>query len=325
MFRATVKYLIAGLLVTVLLSTPSLIKATWNQPVTLQLPQIKTTSSSSVNDFRAPILESLTAGWWKVEVPAQSGGWLIPPTSQTDFKCHGYQDLENENTAVTKSSCRLEVGRTLAVESIKPPCWQHPQGIEALSIRNQRQIVSPGEVVISEVMWAGSFEEGHSRAYDEWLELANTTSEYLLIDNLQLKNAAYFNRVLSFPPETAIAPYSFIVVSHYAAHNSQLSIEPDLVLSNLQLSNQRANLQLVTSDGQIIDQLPAGSWQAGLNDTSQKKRASAQRLFLNEPGNDWSNWQTCQREATTLETQAQYWKAAAMATNCGSPGKGQLY
>lgn len=151
-----------------------------------------------------------------------------------------------------------------------------------------------GEIRITEVMWAGSFSTLNHSA-DEWVELLNTTGEYLSLDSLQLLKARSGGEALMFPTGLKIAPHSYFVIGKPTAE-SLLSRPADWQTRNLSLSNTEANIRLQTNSGVVIDSLPSGTWQAGENDVANKQRSSAQLKHLSLPSNNWTSWIHCSRE-----------------------------
>jgi len=182
---------------------------------------------------------------------------------------------------------------------------------------------APGEVRITEVMWAGSFSSLNNSA-DEWVELFNTSDENLSLDGLQLQKAKSGGEALVFPPGLKIASQSYFVIGKPTAES--LLVRPaDWQTRNLSLPNTDAGLSLQTSLGVVIDSLPSGLWQAGENDIPKKLRSSAQLRHVSVPSNVWTSWSACSREDEDrcwYQTRAD-WKQNS-AKNLASPWKASV-
>lgn len=286
-------------------------------------PEDPTTPPDELADLKPPILTALAASWWQIDVPVDGGGYLVAAPDAELASCHQASDLQKEWESQGLTTCNLKPGERFVVQTSQSPLWRVSNQNHLLAVSNQQNVTKPGQVIINEVMWPGSYEGATSRHADEWIELYNPTATYLDLSNLELHQAAYFGRVLIFP-QVYLPPFAYLVVSSQDQASTQLK-NTNLVFSSLLLSNQQANLQLKSSSGQIIDELPSGEWQAGDNNTAQRKRSSAQRRFPNQPGNDWQNWQTCNFAAFTQVSQEKYWKQSGWQSNCGSPGAEELF
>lgn len=113
----------------------------------------------------------------------------------------------------------------------------------------------PEHVFISEINWAGS---PASKA-DEWVELANPTSETVDLSGWILTGAATSGDALSFEEGFSLESGTVAVVSNYPEGHEKttLSIAPSLVTSSLSLSNTSLEILLVTPDGMVVDEILA--------------------------------------------------------------------
>ncbi len=175
-----------------------------------------------------------------------------------------------------------------------------------------------GEVVISEVMWAGSFNGEQSVSNDEWLELANPTNQRFNLRGAKIEHAVMGGNTLLINVELVIEPYGYVVIGRLAGNKTQLARDADWVTSSLSLNNDQAELVLRAQNGVELDHTPAGSWQAGRNDAVLQKRAAAQRLHLNLPGDDWSNWSTCAIDSPACLAVTRFWRSN-LGQNQGTP------
>jgi len=196
--------------------------------------------------------------------------------------------------------------------------WQNPETAHFL-VPAVAEMPLPGELRITEVMWAGSFSTQLNYANDEWIELYNASDHYLSLNTLGIRNARASGGTLFFPNDLKIAPSSFFIVGKPTGE-TLLRRRPDWETRNISLSNTEAGLSLETPTGVVIDALPSGQWAAGENDVSNKARASAQLRHLSLPGTAGESWSQCSRgdEDRCWQVTEKDWKEDS-AKNRASP------
>jgi hypothetical protein len=116
-------------------------------------------------------------------------------------------------------------------------------------------VVNYQDVVINEMMWAGS-----SRSiYDEWIVLYNTSDKTVDISNWKIKywttSKNDFDDMLSVPSGKFIHSKDYFLISNYDFNDSRtiLNIRPDLVDSSTTLTNNNLQIKLFNADSILID------------------------------------------------------------------------
>lgn len=176
-------------------------------------------------------------------------------------------------------------GQTLPSDSHEPNTAAAPQ---------------PGDVMISEVNWAGSFRGNTNLASDEWIEISNITPEPLELQGSAIRGAKAGGGTLRLEQSVVIAPFGQVVISRLPTEESQLAHQADLVIAQLSLSNTEAALLLISPTGQQLDRTPSGPWQRGSNDLSPQLRTSAQRHFAAPLlSSSWDGWFDCSDSTDT--------------------------
>lgn len=182
---------------------------------------------------------------------------------------------------------------------------------------------SPGQVIISELSWAGSFRSGESQTTDEWIEFTNLSPEPVSLQGTKLLGARSAGQILIIDSPVILAPYGTAVISRVTAENSQMKHPPAWVTSQLSLLNTQANIVWQLADGTELDRTPFGPWQVGKNTTGTAPlRATAQRhLHSVHHGGNWSSWFDCtQTEETFCQALSnRAWKSDT-TTTVGTPG-----
>ncbi len=154
--------------------------------------------------------------------------------------------------------------------------------------------------VINEVMWAGSDQSSS----DEWFELAlPTCTGQCLSQDLSnwtisyLKSTGQETVMLTIPSGVVIAPGQYLVISHFNAANSRLSVEPAVINASVTLLNTGLKLILKDQNGTVIDEVDdaSGTPFAGSNPSSPGIKASMERIDPLLSGSIKENW----RSATT--------------------------
>lgn len=106
-------------------------------------------------------------------------------------------------------------------------------------------------VVLSEIQWGGS---ALSTA-DEWIELANVSSESVDISSWKITGVASQGAEIVIPAETILPSHATYLVANYALGDAKtaLAVLPNLVSSLVSISNSSLTVTLITADGTIID------------------------------------------------------------------------
>jgi uncharacterized protein YdeI (BOF family) len=160
------------------------------------------------------------------------------------------------------------------------------------------QAQTPSTIFISEVAWAGS----SLSASDEWIELANPTSEAIDISGWQLTGAASSGMILTLPEGSIIAPQTTFLIANYNTEheNASFAITPSYVTSSISLSNSALQITLTNAQGEAMD--VAGNGAVPFAGTSGGTSAggvyaSMQRLSPASDGSLAESWTT-----TTTQT-----------------------
>lgn len=134
-------------------------------------------------------------------------------------------------------------------------------------------------VVINEVMWMGS----SGSTADEWVELRNLTGQPIDLSSWRLTKLSGGLEVpmLTIPTGQSIPANGYFVVSNYAetAANSVLAVTPNLVATDVALSNTALQISLYDAAGTPIDRADdgAGNPVAGKYFSADKVYASMER------------------------------------------------
>lgn len=118
---------------------------------------------------------------------------------------------------------------------------------------------APGEVIISEVAWAGS----SVSSSDEWLELFNSSARSFNLAGWQLAGAGSSGSAITIPAGI-LAPGGYFLVANnaenhaFSAGESVLNISPDFVAAAVSLSNSALQIQLLDSSSNLVDSAGSG-------------------------------------------------------------------
>ncbi len=106
-------------------------------------------------------------------------------------------------------------------------------------------------VVINELAWAGS----SYSASDEFIELKNLTNENIDLGGWYLTKLSSGEEkvMLEISQGLEIEAGGFFVISNFDKENSVLNIEPDLIDSDVSLSNSSLQIKLYNSQNELID------------------------------------------------------------------------
>lgn len=148
-----------------------------------------------------------------------------------------------------------------------------------------------GEVVINELMWAGSANSD----YDEWIELKNMTDLPVDLSGCKLtkKDDADDAIMLVIPDGESISENGLYLISNYAADsvNSNLFVNPNLVNTAVGLSNTALEIKLIC--GQTLIDI-AGNGGDPLNMAGDKvdpKKSMSRKAVITD-GDSEDSWCT---------------------------------
>lgn len=167
-------------------------------------------------------------------------------------------------------------------------------------------------VVINELMWMGS----SLSSADEWLELRNLTEQSIDLAGWSLMKRSSGADVLmiQLPAGTSLPAGGFVVVSNYASTStsSALAVVPEVINSDVALSNTGLRIQLLDASGQVVDTADdgVGNPMSGNFDSAKKIFASMERNISIGDGSVASSWHTATRSVG--------WKSGA--SELGTPG-----
>ncbi len=168
--------------------------------------------------------------------------------------------------------------------------------------------IPDSSILISEVAWAGS---SLSNA-DEWIELANLSSEPVDLSGWSLEGAASGGEILTLPEGSVIQPNSTYLITNYDAENekSVLAVKPDFVTTKVSLSNSSLRIDLKDDAGQIVDSAGAGTGPSAGSTGSEDGIFRSMTRISTEDGTLTSSW------ASSIESNG----FDEGATELGTPG-----
>ncbi len=176
------------------------------------------------------------------------------------------------------------------------------------------QWLTPGDVIINEVMWMGSDDESN----DEWIELKNMTSHDIDLSNWDIENGGSGAGHIEIPHGYSIKANGYFLILNNKWDETAVYLTGDLSqsrgythVSGMSLHNDGEQLVLEDKDNNMIDQTPVAPWPAGTNGTFKQ---SMERNDLPGDGTMAVNWHTCTSGAANG---APYWDAAGV--NYGTP------
>ncbi|MBI5555082.1 MAG: lamin tail domain-containing protein [Elusimicrobia bacterium] len=154
--------------------------------------------------------------------------------------------------------------------------------------------VSPGDVVINEIMWMGNT----AYSNDEWIELRNMTKTDINIDGWDItkwNSADKEELMLTVPAGKIIPAEGYFLIAHYSSSNSSstLNIEPDFVKPSITLSNSNLQIKLYGGkwdNGAILVDIAGDSGVPLAGDNS--KKYSMERIDPPGDGTNFASWQT---------------------------------
>lgn len=151
--------------------------------------------------------------------------------------------------------------------------------------------VGAGDVIINEIMWAGSSKS----TADEWIELKNTTSNTIDLSNWTIEKLASGSSSLIIPSGKTILPNGLFLIANFAetSPKSILNITPDIVDNDINLTNDGEQLILKTNTSTIIDTANIDDdWFAGETSGSGNPKKSMERNSTPGDGTISTNWHT---------------------------------
>ncbi len=157
-------------------------------------------------------------------------------------------------------------------------------------------------IVINEVLWAGS----DVSTSDEWLELAcfetkedrnNRNENNLFIQSMSgwtlstLGSDGLEHVMVKFASGSLMESGSYLLISNFAATESRLMVEPDIVTTDVSLPNTKLRLRLRDASGKIVDEVDdaIGDPFAG---RSTAPKASMERIAMSLSGALKTSWRT---------------------------------
>jgi hypothetical protein len=149
--------------------------------------------------------------------------------------------------------------------------------------------IAKAQVIVSEVMWAGS----DLSSADEWIELAGIgdtdvsgwTLSYLNGDGVE-------TAMVRFASGTVIGSGEYVLVANFAAAESRVAIEPDIVTTDVTLPNTKLRLLLRDASGALIDSVDDGIGAPFAGQNTSSLKASMERIDLSIGGDIKENWRT---------------------------------
>ena len=160
--------------------------------------------------------------------------------------------------------------------------------------------VSAGDVVINEIMWAGSV----LSSADEFIELRNTTDNPINLSGWQLTKYSKVsgvykkNLMITVPNGKSIPANGYFLIANYTWYNvnSILNVEPDLVATTVALANTKLQIKLYDGDWEnganLIDVADDGVGEPVAGDNADVKK-SMERNNVPSDGTQTENWHTC--------------------------------
>ncbi len=188
--------------------------------------------------------------------------------------------------------------------------------VEAVGLHSMAtgEWLSPGDVVINEVMWMGSTVS----TSDEWIELKNMTDQDIDLSNWDIENGGVGAGQIEIPNGYTIKANGYFLIMKRKWDESAVDLDADLSkskgythVSGMNLLNDGEQLTLEDGNDTVIDQTPVAPWTAGANGTL---RQSMERNDIPGDGTIAANWHTCVSGAANG---APYWNT--VGSNFGTP------
>ena len=161
---------------------------------------------------------------------------------------------------------------------------------------NTDEWLTPGDVIINEVMWMGS--DGETS--DEWIELKNMTARDINLSNWNIKQGGTGTGVgvhIEIPSGYSIKANSYFLITKKKWNETAIALTSDLAKSKgythvagMKLEDEGEELVLENKDSLVIDRTPLGGWPAG---TDGELKQSMERNDIPGDGSLAANWHTC--------------------------------
>lgn len=152
-------------------------------------------------------------------------------------------------------------------------------------------------VVINELLWMGS----SLSSADEWIELRNMTGQPVDISGWSMtkKSGGQEATMLTIPNGRTIPANGFFLVANYPPTNanSTLTVMPDLVTTEVALSNSALQIKLYDVAHALIDTADdgVGNPLSGRYDSTQQQYASMERNPIPGDGSQSQSWHSASR------------------------------
>jgi hypothetical protein len=186
-------------------------------------------------------------------------------------------------------------------------------GAASTPVSNVGDTAAPGQVVISEVMWMGSYNNSQvGDSADEFIELYNNTSSAINLSGWRFActtNGTNNNSAITLPPGALIAPGGYFVVaakSTGAFGGSANHFDSKVGVSNSSIECKLGNGKTantvygIANFGDVIDTIgnntngfDSGTWNRGVNNGSPNFiRKSMERIDTTQSGTNNTNWRS---------------------------------
>lgn len=177
--------------------------------------------------------------------------------------------------------------------------------------------LTPGDVIINEVMWMGS----NGETSDEWIELKNMTARDINLSNWNIKQGGTGTGVgahIEIPSGYSIKANGYFLITKKKWNETAITLTSDLAKSKgythvagMKLEDEGEELVLENKDALVIDRTPLGGWPAG---TDGALKQSMERNDIPGDGSLAANWHACVSGAANG---APYWDVTG--PNFGTP------
>jgi len=277
----------------------------------------KMTNNSITLAFRAPGDDSATGRAARYDVRYQKVN-----TSCSEFSFAGATSVlqvpapQPYNTQETLTVSGLDSSSRYCIAlkaSDEAPNWSSQSSV-IMGTTLAGSTINPGDIVINEIMWAGSSVSND----DIWVELRNMTDRTLLLDDLSLTSytSSEYTIPINFSGMT-VAPHGYFLIAKnniFGANDSQLNVSPDIWDNDLVISTSYLQMKLKNA-GILIDT----AWNMSI--PKEGLRVNGQKYYSMErtgiPGDGVSplNWYTCIDALSTTD----YFDSGATLER-GTPG-----
>lgn len=167
------------------------------------------------------------------------------------------------------------------------------------TITSDRWVINPGDIVINELMWMGSYLKNK----DEWIELKNTTSYDLDISGFQITKLIGHGPtkqevlMLTIPDGTVIPANGFFLISRFSESDSGISVTPNLIDTNVDLRDADLQIKIYKADwadsSNLIDTADDGNGLPAAGYEGLFFHLSMERNDIPGNGASESSWHTC--------------------------------